>query len=140
MSEQSTSSNKLTIGWFFGGKATEHEVSVITALQAFENLNDDKYNVIPIYVSKQGEFFTNPKFLDIKNYQDIDSLVLSSTKITLGQKDGRGGFFSKGLLTQSFISLDVAFPLFHGSFGEDGCIQGVFELYNIPYVGLSVMG
>lgn len=131
--------SKLKIGWFFGGRSTEHEVSVVTALQAYENLDKDKYDVIPVYISKEGNFYTNPKFLDIKNYKDIDSLLLSSTKITIGRKDNQGGFFSQGLLG-GFTALDLAFPLFHGSFGEDGAIQGLFEMNQIPYAGFNVTG
>lgn len=127
--------SKLKIGLFFGGRSTEHEVSVITALQAYENLDKEKYEVIPVYVSKNGDFYTNPKFLDIKNYKDIDSLLLSSTKINIV----KGGFSSTSLFAK-FTALDVALPLFHGSFGEDGCIQGVFETFQIPYAGLNVMG
>lgn len=130
---------KLKIGWFFGGRSAEHEVSVITALQAYENLNKEKYEIIPIYVSKAGVFYTNPKFLDIKNYKDVDSLLLSSIKITLGRKDNKSGFFSQGILNK-FTSFDVAFLAFHGSFGEDGAMQGLLEVYQIPYTGLNVIG
>lgn len=128
---------KLVVGLFFGGRSVEHEVSVVSALQAYENIEKDKYEVIPIYVSKAGEFFTNPKFLDIKNYKDIRSLLFSSTQIVLASKNGKGGFLKQGFL-KKFEPIDVAFPLFHGSFGEDGAVQGVFEIYNIPYVGLDV--
>src|SRR3989344_338569 len=124
---------KLKVGLFFGGRSTEHEVSVITALQAFENLDQEKYEVIPIYVSKKGEFYTNPKFLDLKNFKDVDSLLLTSKKITFT----KGGFNSVGFLGK-FIPLDLAFLSFHGSFGEDGCIQGLLEIYQIPYTGLNV--
>ena len=124
---------KLKVGLFFGGRSTEHEVSVITALQAFENLDQEKYEVIPIYVSKKGEFYTNPKFLDLKNFKDVDSLLLPSKKITFT----KGGFNSVGFLGK-FIPLDLAFLSFHGSFGEDGCIQGLLEIYQIPYTGLNV--
>jgi D-alanine-D-alanine ligase len=130
---------RLKVGWFFGGRSAEHEVSVITALQAYENLNKEKYEVIPIYVSKSEDFYTNPKFLDLKNYKNIDSLLLSSSKITLGKKDGKGGFFTQGILNK-FTPFDVAFLGFHGSFGEDGAIQGLFEIYQIPYTGLGVWG
>lgn len=129
---------KLKVAWIFGGRSAEHEVSVVTALQAYENLNKDKYEVIPIYASKQEEFYTNPKFLDIKHYKDINSLLLSSTKIHFGRKDGRSGFFSEGLFAK-FSELDLAFPLFHGPFGEDGCVQGIFESIQLPYTGFSVM-
>ena len=130
---------KLTIGWFFGGRSAEHEVSVITAIQAYENLNKDKYEVIPIYASKEGDFYTNSKFLDVKNYKNVDNLLLSSTKITIGRKNGKGGFFSQGILNK-FTFFDLAFLAFHGSFGEDGAIQGLLEVYQIPYTGLGVIG
>lgn len=129
--------SKTKIGWFFGGRSAEHEVSVITALQAYKNLNKEKYEIIPIYVSKQGDFYTSPKFLDLKNYKDVDSLILSSTRITVGRKDGKSGFFSQGILNK-FNSFDLAFPLFHGTFGEDGAFQGLLEMYQIPYVGFDV--
>lgn len=126
---------KLRVGLFFGGRSVEHEVSVITALQAYENLDKSKYEVVPVYASKSGDFYTSPKFLDFKNYKDIDSLVLSSTKITF-VKNGLQtlGFFHK------FFPLDLAFPLFHGSFGEDGSFQGLLDLMQIPYVGFGVNG
>lgn len=130
---------KLVIGLFFGGRSVEHEVSVITALQAFENLDQDKYEIIPIYVSKEEKFYINEKFLDIKNYQDLDHLLLSSTEVVVGKKNGQGGLLSLGLFSK-LVPIDVAFPLFHGSFGEDGAIQGLFEIYQIPYVGLGVTG
>jgi D-alanine-D-alanine ligase len=114
---------KLTVGLFFGGRSTEHEVSVVSALQAYENLDKDKYQIVPVYVSKAGEFFTSPKFLHIKNYQDINSLLFSSKQVTFGRKNGQGGLMVSGLFGK-FIPLDIAFPVFHGSFGEDGCIQG----------------
>lgn len=132
-------SSKLTVGLFFGGRSTEHEVSVISALQAYENIDKDKYHLVPIYVSKAGEFFTNPKFWHIKNYKDINSLLFSSKQVAFGRKNGQGGLMVSGLFGK-FIPLDVAFPIFHGSFGEDGCIQGVFEMYQIPYVGFNVLG
>lgn len=130
---------KLTVGLFFGGKSVEHEVSVISALQAYENLDVNKYEVVPVYVSKDERFYLNDKFLDIKNYQDLDQLLLSSTEVVIGKKNGKGGLLSLGLFPK-LVPLDVAFPLFHGSFGEDGAIQGLFEIYQIPYVGFGVSG
>src|SRR5690348_16465406 len=129
--------DKLTIGLFFGGRSVEHEVSVVTALQAYEHLDKDKYHVIPIYVSKAGQFFSNLKFLDIKNYKDINSLLLSSTQLVPARKKGQGGYLAQGFFGK-FKPIDVAFPMFHGSFGEDGAIQGLFEMYQVPYVGLNV--
>lgn len=129
---------KIRVGLFFGGKSVEHEVSVVSALQAYENIDKDKYEVIPIYVDKSGHFFTGHKFLDIKNYKDVQGLLYSSTQIVPANKT-TGGFLKQGFL-KKFEPIDVAFPLFHGSFGEDGCVQGIFEMYGIPYVGLDVTG
>lgn len=130
--------HKLRVGLFFGGKSVEHEVSVVSALQACENINKEKYEIIPVYVDKTGHFFTGRKFLDIKNYKDVQSLLYSSTQIVPANRTA-GGFLKQGFL-KKFEPLDVAFPIFHGSFGEDGCVQGVFEIYGIPYVGLDVTG
>lgn len=130
---------KITIALLFGGRSVEHEVSVVSALQAYENMDQDKYHVIPVYVSKAGEFFTNHKLLDIKNYKDVNSLILSSKQIVFAHKGSRGGFLTQGIFGK-FTPVDIAFPLFHGSFGEDGCVQGLFEMYGIPYVGLDVTG
>lgn len=126
---------KLKIGLFFGGRSVEHEVSVITALQAYENLDKNKYEVVPVYVSKAGDFYTSSKFLDLKNFKDVDSLILQATKITFVKNGIQTlGFFPK------FIALDLALPLFHGSFGEDGSFQGLLEMMQIPYIGFSVAG
>ncbi len=131
--------DKLTVGLFFGGRSVEHEVSVITALQAYEHLDKDKYHVIPIYVSKSGQFFSNPKFLSLKNYKDVNNLLLSSTQLVPARKKGQGGFLTQGFWGK-FRPIDIAFPMFHGTFGEDGCIQGLFEIYRVPYVGFNVTG
>jgi D-alanine-D-alanine ligase len=126
--------SKLKVGLFFGGRSTEHEVSVLTAIQAYENLDLSKYEVYAVYVSKRGDFYINPKFLDLKNFRDIDSLILSSTKIE---------FIKGGIKTKEFFSkkiiLDVALLSFHGSFGEDGCMQGLLEMYQVPYTGFNVI-
>lgn len=131
--------SKLVLGLFFGGKSVEHEISIITASQVLNNLNKSKYNIIPIYISKEGEFYTNPKFNEIKNFKDIDYLLLSSTKMNLGRNKKRAGLFREGIFG-NFTPIDIAFPIFHGTYGEDGSIQGLFEMLKIPYVGFGVVG
>lgn len=130
-------SNKKIIGLFFGGRSAEHEVSVISALQAYKHLDLSKYEIIPIYISKQGEFFTNPKFLEIKSYKDVNALLFSSAQIALARKNGKPGFIRHGLF-KKFTELDVALPILHGATGEDGSIQGLFEMHQLPYAGLGV--
>ncbi len=129
---------KIKVGLFFGGKSVEHEVSVVSALQAYQHFDKDKYDIFPVYVDKTGHFFTGHKFLDIKNYKDVKALLFSSTQIVPANKV-TGGFLKQGFL-KKFEPIDVAFPLFHGSFGEDGSVQGIFEIYGIPYSGLDVTG
>lgn len=129
---------KIRVGLFFGGKSVEHEVSVVSALQAYENIDNDKYEVVPIYVDKSGHFFTGRNFLNIKNFKDVKGLLYSSEQIVPANRNG-GGYLKQGFM-KKFEPIDVAFPLFHGSFGEDGAVQGVFEIYGIPYVGLGVTG
>lgn len=131
--------SKLKLALFFGGRSTEHEVSVITALQAYENLDLGKYEVVPVYTSKSGQSYSNTKFLDLGNYTDIDTLLLTSSQVTVVRLDGKPGVVEPKILPK-FTPIDLAFPLFHGAFGEDGSIQGVFETFQIPYVGFNVMG
>lgn len=129
----------LSLALMFGGQSTEHEVSVVTALQAFENIDKSKYQIIPIYISKTGQMYTNPKFLEIKNYQDIDHLLLTSTVVHLLRRGDQVGFETAGLM-RKFITIDLALPLFHGGGGEDGSLQGFFETLKLPYVGFNVLG
>lgn len=131
--------SKLALGLFFGGKSTEHEISIITANQVLNNLNKNKYDIIPIYVSKNGDFYTNSKFNDVKNFKDINYLLLSSTKIDLVRNRNRVGILKEGFF-RNFTPIDIAFPAFHGAYGEDGCIQGLFETLGIPYTGFNVAG
>lgn len=129
----------MRVAFLFGGRSTEHEVSVITALQAYESLDKNKYEIIPIYVSKNGDFYTGSKLLNLKNYKNVDSLLLSSTRIMLRRKNNQGGFLAEGIFGK-FTPIDVALVSFHGSFGEDGAIQGVLETYRIPYTGFNLVG
>lgn len=131
--------SKLVLGLFFGGRSTEHEISVITANQILNNFDKIRFEIIPIYVSKEGEFYINSKFSEIKNFKDIDSLLLSSTKVNPGRNKNKFGLYKLGIF-QNFTPIDIAFPVFHGSYGEDGSIQGLFEVYRVPYVGFGVAG
>lgn len=121
----------------FGGKSTEHEISIITALQAIENLDRTKYDITPIYVSKFGKWILgDSSFFSPNKYKDL-ALIESkypSVSITLGDV----GRLSKNLF-QTLKHADVIFPIFHGTNGEDGSTQGLLELLNIPYVGCGVI-
>lgn len=138
--------SKITVGVMFGGRTVEHQVSVITGLQVVENMDKSKYDPIPIFVTKEGDWYTGEELLDIKNYKDLGGLLSRAKKVFLPPIPSMGylyfypiktGFFKK---EAEYIKLDAIFPAFHGMHGEDGTMQGLFELANIPYVGCGVTG
>lgn len=129
------------IGVFLGGRSVEHEISILSALQAINAVDRKRFDVVPVYISKEGPWYTGPALLDIENYKDLDALKKNSVQVIPVQKDGR-------LMLQrnppsrfkdnQIAWIDVALPVTHGTFGEDGCLQGLFELYGLPYVGCDV--
>lgn len=129
----------------FGGVSPEHEVSVLTAIQAISALEKSSYNCIPLYVTKSGRWLTGEKLLDLSNYKEITQLeneavscafVKDETGRTLLKEQEQSGFFSK---PKSFPVYAVLCA-FHGSEGENGSFQGVCEMMNIPYSGSGVLG
>lgn len=135
---------KTNIGVFFGGRSTEHEISVISASQAMHAINRDKYDVTPIYITKQGKFYTGDALFDVSNYRDIPSLLKKCTEVYIRPVYGdfnlyrvkEGGIFGpKGPLTK----LDVVIPVLHGSNVEDGIFEGVLETIGIPYAGCDTL-
>lgn len=131
---------KLNVAVVFGGKSTEHEVSVISALQAIENINKDKYNVIAIYMDKKGDFYYSKDnyLLDIKNYKDIKSLLSKCINVYFIKE--KNYTYIREINTKIFGSrlnqlIDIAFPIVHGTNVEDGNLQGFFHTLNLPLVG-----
>ena len=133
---------KIKLGVFFGGKSVEHEVSIITALQAIENLNKEKYEIIPIYIAKDNRMYVGEEIGDIKNYKDIDKLLANSTQVTLAQKEDKVALLrlNKKMFEDAVYNyIDIAFPIVHGTNVEDGTLQGYLKMFNIPYVGCDVI-
>lgn len=135
---------KTNIGVFFGGRSTEHEISVISASQAMHAINRDKYDVTPIYITKQGRFYTGDALFEISNYRNIPSLLEKCTEVYLKPIYGdynlyrakTGGLFgAKGPV----CTLDVAIPVLHGTNVEDGIFEGVLETIGIPYAGCDTL-
>ncbi len=133
---------KLHVGVFFGGKATEHEVSVISAIQAIENMNKDKYTIIPIYIGKDETFYTGSPLLDIKNYKDMPALLKQCHPCTFerchGERKVKLMKAPSRMFSKTLGYIEVAFPILHGNKGENGGIQGLFEMLALPYVGSNV--
>ena len=135
---------KLTVGVVFGGRSVEHEVSIISALQALRALDKEKYRPVPIYISKQGRWYTGEALFELENYRDMRSLLARSRPVVFSpaygewqlKGAGKGGLFAKTWV----CALDVMLPVLHGAHGEDGCLQGLLELSGIPYAGPGLLG
>ena len=133
---------KTNIGVFFGGRSTEHEISVISASQAMHALNRDKYNVTPIYISKQGKWYTGDALFDVANYRDINSLLAKCQEVYMRPiYDDYNLYKTKKPLfgTDVLTRLDVVIPVLHGSNVEDGIFEGVLQTIGIPYAGCDVL-
>lgn len=133
---------KLKVGVIFGGRTVEHEISIITANQAITNINKERYEIIPIYISKSGKMYTGEKLLDLKEYRNLEELIKECEEIVLvnnGEKANvlrvKNKMFSNNIIN----SIDLAFPIMHGTNGEDGSIQGFLEILGIPYIGPDVL-
>lgn len=131
----------INVAILFGGKSPEHEVSVISANQAIEALkNHAQYNIIPIYVSKEGNWYTADKLTDLKSYKNLKQLQKECQQVDVSFSKKAFTYTTTGFFKKTVdIKIDLAFPVFHGRHGEDGCVQGLFELMDIPYVGSNVL-
>lgn len=133
---------KIKLGVMFGGQSVEHEVSVISALQAIEALDKDKYEVFPIYISKASNFYHSMELLDIETYQNLDNLVEKIPQIYFVKEDQKVYFkpLKQKLFKDKKTLIDLVIPIMHGTNGEDGILQGYLEMLNIPYSGSDVCG
>ncbi len=131
---------KQGVAVFFGGRSPEHDVSIVTALQAMDALDPDLYEIIPVYMSTRGEFLTGDSLRDRKTYLPSEAERGALSEVHLDLRPGERGrlvarsssMFKRG----QTIEFDVAIPAFHGLFGEDGRVQGAFELADIAYSGM----
>lgn len=133
---------KIKIGVFFGGKSVEHEVSIITAIQAIENMDKEKYDIVPIYITKDNKMYCGDLVGDIANYKDIENLIKHSEQVMLVQKENKVVLLrcdKKVFQKEIFDYIDIAFPIVHGTNVEDGTLQGFLKMFNLPYVGCDVM-
>lgn len=134
-------SGRIRIGVIFGGRSGEHEVSLVSASYVIEALNRDRYEIIPIGITKGGQWIVSSDplgTLKMGTALPAERAFMSPDPalrgiVVLSTRNGQGYAFSK------VIPLDVVFPVLHGPYGEDGTIQGLFELAGIPYVGAGVL-
>ncbi len=133
---------KKKVGVIFGGRSVEHEVSVVTGLQVIENLDKTKYEAVPIYLSKDGRWYTGDALKDIKNFKNktldkkneiILSPICNDNKLYAHPE--KVGLFGKKVLGE----VDIMFLAVHGTNAEDGTLQGLLEFMNIPYAGCGIL-
>ena len=131
---------KIKVAVLFGGRSVEHEVSIISAIQAIMSMDKDKYDVIPIYITKDGDMYIGDDIGDIESYKDIKSLLLKSQKVILVNDSGRVYItnYPAKVFGNKKISIDIAFPIVHGTNVEDGALQGYLKTLGIPFVGCDV--
>ena len=134
---------KTNIGVFFGGRSTEHEISVISASQAMHAIDREKYDVIPVYITKQGRWYTGDALFEVANYRNIPELLKKCEEVYMHPvfgdynlyKTARKMFGGQNIAAK----LDVVIPVLHGSNVEDGIFEGVLETIGIPYAGCDVL-
>ena len=132
---------KIRLMVMFGGRSVEHEVSVISALQAIASLDQRKYDIIPVYITKENEFYTSFECSCIEEYKNIPALIKKSERCTLLNREGRVYLLrvsAKGGTGGVISEVDVAFPIVHGTNVEDGTLQGYLKTLGLPFVGCDV--
>ena len=140
------SSRPLTVAVIFGGRSVEHDVSIVTAQQIMKAIDQTRYHVVPVYITRDGKWFTGSALHEIANFKD-DAILNHKdiTPVILSPDVRHHGLLVDPLARGFFrrprvIRVDVLFPAVHGTHGEDGTLQGLFELADIPYVGFSTLG
>lgn len=135
---------KINVGVIFGCVSVEHEVSIISGVQAINNLDVEKYNIVPIYVTKSGEMLFDKSFCDINTFRNTDLSTFSNRYTNVYVKktndkyciyNAKGGFKNK----KPIEYIDVVLPVVHGTNCEDGTISGYLQMLGIPYVGCDIM-
>ena len=133
---------KTRIAVLFGGMSTEHEISVISAIQAIGSMDTEKYDIIPVYMTKKNEMYIGEDVGKIESYKDIPGLLKKSERVTFVNEDDKillvGLEKKKAFSKRTEIEIDMAFPIVHGTNVEDGTLAGYLKTLRIPFVGCDV--
>ena len=128
---------KLRVGVIFGGRSGEHEVSLVSAASVMDALDRSRYEVVPIGIARDGRWLSSPQALQLLR-EGTD--LAKETECVLVPEPNRQGLMVVSGSGEPVAPLDVVIPMMHGTYGEDGTLQGLLELANIPYVGAGVLG
>ncbi len=129
---------KLNIGVIFGGNTLEHELSIITALQAMNNIDTDKYEIVPIYITKDLTWYSSGCLRFIDSFNNFNLIEKYAKKVNLINKNGRFILQTQGLIKRELAELHLVIPMVHGHGMEDGTIQGYLQLVGVPYVSNNI--
>lgn len=129
---------KLSIGVIFGGRSLEHDLSVLTAIQAMDNIDKERYEVVPIYITKDLTFYSGGMLRYIDSYKDFRLIDRYATKVNLINKNGKFILQTTGLIKRVYKEIHLAFPMVYGKYTEDGSIVGYLETLGIPIVGSDI--
>lgn len=133
---------KTTVGVFFGGRSVEHEISVLTALQSMYAFDSTRYNIIPIYISKEGRWYSGEALMTVSNYKNLNTLKSLCEEVYMNPESGDYNLYrrKKKIFSSNIVTtLDVAIPALHGTNGEDGVFQGLLETIGIPFAGCNTL-
>lgn len=130
---------RLNIGVIFGGKSVEHEISIISAVEAMYNMDDSKYKVVPIYIDKDNTWYTGEHLKDILHYRDIDLVKRYAKKVSLVKRGKSFILESQGFFKKNICVIDMVMPIGHGAYLEDGSLQGYLNMLGVPFVGSGVL-
>ncbi len=140
--------SEMNIAVVFGSRSCEHDVSIISALQLMEAAKAKGYHVIPVYISREGLWYTGEALENIETFREFNPMAKGITRVTLDVSANAGdlwawppqraGIFAK--VPAALAHIDCVIPVLHGMHGEDGTIQGLFEMANIPYASAGVLG
>ena len=129
------------VGVIFGGESVEHEISIITAVQAMNHIDKDKYEVIPLYISKDRCWYTGDVLRKMSSYKNLDNIKKIAKEVVLEKNGNEYVLKDKNSLFKKIVNtIDIAFPIVHGKGVEDGSLAGYLELIGIPHVGPSILG
>ena len=132
--------SKIKVGILFGGKSAEHEISLRSAKNVIEALDKSKYEPILIGIDKNGRWLFNEETSLILNANNLEKIALNTDSESIALIPQSEGQLSNLSTHSSIEKVDVVFPILHGPFGEDGTIQGLLKLANVPFVGAGVLG
>lgn len=123
---------KLQLGILFGGASVEHEISILSALQAMNHLDNTRYEIIPIYAAKDHQLYHSPLLKEIDSFRDLNKLCAGLTPTALYKKGNKVLLKSNSRFRKD-IPIDLILPIMHGTYGEDGTLQGYLRMLDIPF-------